>query len=173
MWGICHCNILSRVVLGSVASSQSSALLQELSASVVEPHRTPTSDNSTPLRFNDIWVYFHVYLILLYRIWTQSLGNDQNVAWFTWCPSYGLGRHGFRQGVVAQQRFREVAILKGACFPYTSYLLGNLERAKCSGVPQQRDSSRCACDPHESGGIVVVPCRPKYLGNIMPREWCL
>lgn len=79
MWGICNCNILSRVILGSVASSLSSALLQELSTSVVEPHRTPTSDNSAPLRFNDIWVYFHVYLILLYRIWTQMEWNVKYV----------------------------------------------------------------------------------------------
>ena len=96
-------------------------------------------------RFSDIWVYFHVYLILLYRICSQSLGNDQNMAWFIWCSSYGLGRHGFRQGVVVQQHLREVAISKAASFPY-SYLLGNLEWAKCSGVPQQCDSGRCACD---------------------------
>ena len=122
--------------------------------------------------FNDIWAYFHVYLILLYRICSQSLGNDQNMAWFTWCSSYGLGRHGFRQGVVAQQHLREVAISKAACFPY-SYLLGNLEWAKCSGVPQQCDSGRCACDTHQSGCIIGLPCRVKYLCNIMPQEWFL
>ncbi|KAI5018616.1 hypothetical protein ZWY2020_043504 [Hordeum vulgare] len=43
-------NILYGAIFGNLSSSRSSVLLQELSANVVEPHSTPASYNSAPLR---------------------------------------------------------------------------------------------------------------------------
>ena len=50
-------------MLGRIASSRSSALLQELSTSVVGTHRTPTSDKNALLQYAArVWAMIKTWL---------------------------------------------------------------------------------------------------------------